>query len=144
MITTTTTTTRPVGATRVEVARSTDREPTWGLAGLVVLGCMDLVTALAVTAWRAPLLVLAAAWVGADILAWYQRAWLPASLALMLPLLVLAVIAWRRPAWLVRLRSMIAGQWFRVTVYRPRWQTACDGAGLTKRVGDEGGVRWSV
>ncbi|WP_407568259.1 FtsK/SpoIIIE domain-containing protein [Arsenicicoccus dermatophilus] len=134
---TTTTTTRPLGATRVEVARAEDREPTWGVAGLLVLGCLDIVTGLAVTAWRAPLLVLGLAWVLGDAWAWHERAWLPAVLLLVVPLAVLALVWWRRSAWLVRLRSMITGQWFRVTVYRPRWQTACDGAGLTKRVGNE-------
>jgi len=138
MITTTTTaTTRPPGATRVVVARPEDREPTWGVAGAFVFGCLDIATGLTVAAWRAPLLAGALAWVLADVWAWCQHAWVPAVLVLLVPLVVLGLVAWKRPGSLSRLRTVVVGQWYRVTVYRPRWQTACDAASLTKRVGDE-------
>lgn len=128
-------TVRPSSPVRVSLDR--DSGNTWGVAGLLVSWLARLLVALVVTVWRAPLLAALTVVVGVAGWAGYMGRPLTVCVLLLVPGLLVALLGWVRPAWAQRLASQLVGQWLRVTVYRPRWATACLASGATARVGSD-------
>lgn len=94
------------------------------LLGLVLAGLVHAPTLAATT--------VLAAW-----LVWLAGSGHPlTTAAVTLALVAASVASWRlRPALVRAVAARLVGEAYRVTIYRPRWETACYAAGAVTRVG---------
>lgn len=105
------------------------------MAQAVVEAVCEVVATLLAATWRAPLVVMAAAWVGYDVWHWRIGRYVMAGAVLAVPVVLLAALWLARPEWARQLWSLLVGQWLRVAVYRPRWETAVMAANIVTRLG---------
>jgi len=105
------------------------------MAQVIVEAVCEVIATLLAATWRAPLVVMAAAWVGYDLWQWYVGEFATASIVLAVPVALLTALWLARPEWARWLWSRLVGQWLRVSVYCPRWETAVLAANIVTRLG---------
>ncbi len=110
-------------------------EPEWGMAQEVVEAACEVVATVVAALWRAPLVMGAAGWAAYDLWLWWIGDLAAAGVLLAGPVTAVLALWLVRPEWVARLRSVLVGQWLRVAVYRPRWETAVMAAGVVTRMG---------
>lgn len=116
--------------------RVDSRHSTPGVVEELIIGLGRVLVGLLLLVWRAPALVLVtgvsavAVWA---VAVGYRLPVLAVTLALAA---LVAAVAWRRRNWLTVLGSVLVGQWLRVVIYRPRWETACVAARTAVRLGN--------
>ena len=102
----------------------------------LVMGIGRALVGLVLLVWRAPALVLVGTLSLVAVWAVAVGHWLPVLLVVLVLAALVGAVAWRRPAWLAAAGSVLVGQWLRVVIYRPRWETACVAARTAVRLGN--------
>lgn len=105
------------------------------MAQEVVEAACEAIATVAAATWRAPLVVSVAAWAAYDLWLWWTGDVATAGALLAVPVTAVVALWLVRPEWAALLRSILVGQWLRVAVYRPRWETAVMAAGVVARIG---------